>query len=185
MRWLGGSTTQLAIWPENSIYSDRDFTWRLSTATVDLPESDFTVLPGYERFIMTLDNSVVLSHEGGETVKLSPFSVHRFDGGAATRSAGRCTDFNLMVKRDEASAEMFCVNADGKDRSFGVEVVRGEMLVIHMLSGKGSLFSSTESAALSAQDTVIFEPVREEMTTIKLSGGSRAVVCVIGSPENK
>ena len=180
MRWLGGSTTQLAIWPENSVYSDGDFLWRISSATVDLGESDFTALAGYERFIMTLDNSVMLTHGGAETVKLPPFAVHEFDGDVPTHSVGRCTNFNLAVKKDEASGEMFCVSSESRSKSFGIELTRGEMLVIHMLSGKGGLYSSTESAALSAAETAIFEPVREEMTTFKLSENSRAVVCVIG-----
>ena len=44
-QWSGGTTTQLAIAPSGAQYGDRAFLWRLSSATVDLEESDFTPLP--------------------------------------------------------------------------------------------------------------------------------------------
>jgi environmental stress-induced protein Ves len=34
--WSGGTTTQLAIYPENSSYQQRNFLYRISTATVDI-----------------------------------------------------------------------------------------------------------------------------------------------------
>ena len=48
-QWSGGATTQLAIAPKGAVYADRDFLWRLSSATVELDESDFTPLPAYDR----------------------------------------------------------------------------------------------------------------------------------------
>lgn len=53
-QWSGGATTQLAIAPKGAVYADRDFLWRLSSATVELDESDFTPLPAYDRVISTL-----------------------------------------------------------------------------------------------------------------------------------
>lgn len=44
--WSGGTTTQLAIYPEDADYGKRNFTWRLSSATVEAEESVFTSLPG-------------------------------------------------------------------------------------------------------------------------------------------
>ena len=41
-QWTGGKTTQLAISPKEAVYADREFLWRLSSATVELEESDFT-----------------------------------------------------------------------------------------------------------------------------------------------
>ena len=44
--WSGGSTTELFIWPEGADYGKREFTLRVSSARVDLEESDFTPLQG-------------------------------------------------------------------------------------------------------------------------------------------
>ena len=54
-KWSGGLTTQLGIAPASAVYADRDFLWRLSSATVEDAESDFTALPDYERLISTLE----------------------------------------------------------------------------------------------------------------------------------
>ena len=44
-KWSGGSTRELAIYPANAEYLDRDFLWRLSSADSDKEESSFTKLP--------------------------------------------------------------------------------------------------------------------------------------------
>ena len=46
---------------KGAVYADRDFLWRLSSATVELDESDFTPLPAYDRVISTLRGDMVLS----------------------------------------------------------------------------------------------------------------------------
>ena len=43
------------------MYVDRDFLWRLSSATVEDAESDFTALPDYERLISTLEGTIELN----------------------------------------------------------------------------------------------------------------------------
>ena len=104
--WSGGTTTQLAIWPPEAKYADRDFLWRISSATVELEESDFTPLPDYERLIATLEGEIVLTHNGGVPLTPRPFQVHAFSGADATHSQGRCRDFNLMLRRGQVTGTM-------------------------------------------------------------------------------
>ena len=47
--WSGGTTTEIFIWPEDADYAARRFAVRISSATVELEESDFTALPGVTR----------------------------------------------------------------------------------------------------------------------------------------
>ena len=61
--WSGGTTTQLAIAPEEAVYAERDFLWRLSSAQVELEHSDFTPLPDYNRLISVLNWSLKLGRE--------------------------------------------------------------------------------------------------------------------------
>ena len=70
-KWSGGLTTQLGIAPAGAVYADRDFLWRLSSATVEDAESDFTALPDYERLISTLEGTIELNHNGGEKLRLN------------------------------------------------------------------------------------------------------------------
>ncbi|MFW7402444.1 HutD family protein [Vagococcus fluvialis] len=97
--WSGGETTELFLFPPNGDYAKREFDFRLSTATVELEESDFTSLPGFERLIMSLDNSLELHHRNVDklrVVELEPFEVDQFSGSDLTKSFGKCQDFNLI-----------------------------------------------------------------------------------------
>ncbi|MBQ4650972.1 MAG: HutD family protein [Firmicutes bacterium] len=97
--WTGGKTTQLAIYPHSSDYLERNFLWRLSSATIEQEESDFSKLPDYDRVIMVLEGEVVLSYEGERVARLKELEQDRFDGGWKTKSFGRITDYNLMVRK--------------------------------------------------------------------------------------
>lgn len=98
-QWMGGSTKELALFPQGSSYLDRNFMWRLSSATIDKDESDFTKLPDYDRVLMVLEGEVVLSYEGERVARLKELEQDRFDGGWKTKSFGKITDFNLMVRK--------------------------------------------------------------------------------------
>lgn len=98
-RWSGGTTTQLAISPEGADYGQRDFLWRLSSAQVELDRSQFTPLPDYLRLITPLEGKLELRVGEEPPVRLSPLEVLSFDGGSEVESLGRCTDFNLMVRK--------------------------------------------------------------------------------------
>ena len=64
-KWSGGLTTQLGIAPASAVYADRDFLWRLSSATVEDAESDFTALPDYERLIQIADEALYIAKRRG------------------------------------------------------------------------------------------------------------------------
>lgn len=97
--WSGGTTTQLAIAPKEEVYADRDFLWRLSSAKVELEHSDFTPLPDYNRLISILDGELSMKIGDGEKFSLAPLHVCSFDGGVPVESWGKCTDYNLMMRK--------------------------------------------------------------------------------------
>lgn len=97
--WSGGTTTQLAIYPEGSSYADRNFIFRLSSATVDTERSEFTHLPDYDRWLMIFEGSARLVHSSEKEVTLNPYDCDAFDGGISTVSFGRVTDYNLMLRK--------------------------------------------------------------------------------------
>lgn len=116
--WSGGKTSQLAIMPEKAVYADRDFLWRISSATVELEESEFTALPDYNRLILPLQGDITLCHED-ETQKLvlAPFDVYAFDGAARTHSWGQCVDFNLMLRKGEAEGNVQILNLSAESQA--------------------------------------------------------------------
>ncbi|MGH4138147.1 HutD/Ves family protein [Clostridium sp.] len=95
--WSGGTTTQLYIYPENSLYSERKFKWRLSSAKVEVEKSIFTSLPGISRHIMVLEGELFLEHEGHHKAALKALQQDTFSGDWTTTSFGKVTDFNLML----------------------------------------------------------------------------------------
>lgn len=110
--WKGGTTTQFLIFPREADYADRDFLWRISSATVEKPESSFTPLPGYERWITPLTGSLSLQIDGGEEQLLNPYEILSFDGASDTWGRGLCTDFNLMIRQDRAFGQMEVILLD-------------------------------------------------------------------------
>ena len=97
--WSGGTTTELYLHPEHGSYAARDFLFRISSATVDLEESDFTPLQGVERYITPLEGGFTLTHPGKAPVVLGPLAApYRFSGEEPTHCVGTATDFNLMLK---------------------------------------------------------------------------------------
>lgn len=152
--WSGGTTTQLCIFPREAKYADRQFLWRISSATVDLPESDFTPLPDYERLISTLRGGITLTHDQGAPIALAPYEVHRFLGGAATHCAGTCTDFNLMLRRGKAEGSMQAVRLSGESRELAL--VHGtKEVVMYCAAGCCRIRAGETTLTLSAGEAAV------------------------------
>ena len=98
IRWASGTSTELFIHPSEGSFAERKFLFRISTATVDAEESAFTFFEGITRHLMILQGRVELIHEGRYTRQLEPFDQDVFSGEWNTRSKGKVTDFNLMLK---------------------------------------------------------------------------------------
>ena len=158
-QWSGGTTTQLAIAPEGAIYADRDFLWRISSATVDLEESDFTALPDYHRWISTLEGGMKLTHENGTPIELAPYQVHEFDGGVDTHSWGKCTDFNLMLRKGQAqghvrslsldAGQSALVQAENADPAFA-----NTQLLVYCGDGCAEISANGETVRVNASESV-------------------------------
>jgi uncharacterized protein len=143
--WSGGTTTQLFIYPENANYQERNFLFRISTATVETEESVFTKLPGISRQIMILAGTLKLEHTGRYTKILQKFETDSFEGDWETRGYGKVTDFNLMttgklqgtiygtvMKKDETIQ----FQSIQQEQFVGLYVLKG---IIEVLSGGLSL----------------------------------------------
>lgn len=98
IKWSGGTSTQLYIYPETADYGLKNFDLRLSTAKVEVEKSDFTPLSGISRHIMILDGEIEIFHKDQYRKKLKQFDMDEFEGGWETSSLGTCIDFNLMTK---------------------------------------------------------------------------------------
>lgn len=154
-QWSGGSTTQMAIEPAGAVYADRDFLWRLSSATVDLEESLFTALPDYDRLIATLSAPIELCHNGGERFELKPYAVHAFDGGDETQCWGKCVDFNLMLRKGKAAGAARAVRGGEAIEPAGDVKAEGYVLYLYCVQGPMSLVWGEERMELTAGECAV------------------------------
>ncbi len=154
--WSGGTTTQIAIGPEGARYAQRDFDWRISSAVVELEESDFTALPQYERWITVLEGEMVLRHGEGERIALPFGQVHSFDGGAATKSWGRCRDFNLMLRKGICGGTM-AVKPLRAEEGYTVRAEKEEILLCYCYEGSLGMKQEEKSVSVRAGEAAILE----------------------------
>ena len=116
-KWAGGETTQLAIYPEDAIFSNKDFLWRISSASFTSTESSFSDFTGYQRYILALEGKLNLYHKGLYHRKLDKYDVEYFDGSWTTFSENTldCIDYNFIVKSGSLAKLQILKEGDGYD----------------------------------------------------------------------
>lgn len=116
-KWSGGETRELAIYPEEAKYLDRDFIWRLSSAGSEQIESSFARLPDFDRIIMVLDGDIVLAHGEERTVGLQQYEQDTFDGALKTKCFGNLKkDYNLIMRKG-CQGRMEIIEAESEAKS--------------------------------------------------------------------
>ncbi|GAB1400140.1 hypothetical protein MASR1M66_15940 [Aminivibrio sp.] len=160
MKWSGGTIKELFIYPEKGEYEKRNFIFVISTATVDIEESDFTLLDNFDRIILTLDNQLTLTHNGNEEVTLNKYEPHFFYGGDHTKSRGKANDYNLIMKREECCGEVACLSlAEGSIvyPKISTDPLRKMFEIIFCLKGKLIFQKDSETASLYPGDIIIID----------------------------
>lgn len=180
-QWSGGTTTQLAIAPEGAVYADRDFLWRISSATVDLEESDFTALPDYHRWISTLEGGMKLTHENGAPIELAPYQVHEFDGGVDTHSWGKCTDFNLMLRKEKAQGHIRSLKlSSGQSATVQPEKMDSSypntQLLVFCGEGSAQISMNGEVLVLNASESLYLKEAADAVLTVTAQSNSAFMI---------
>ena len=107
--WEGGKTFQYCIFPEECRYSDRDFDFRISSATIEKVPSKFTRFSGYKRFLVMLDEDLSIEKNGKREYYLE-HEVFDFDSSDEVQSFSLGSDFNLMVKNQVSKSGVLVSN---------------------------------------------------------------------------
>lgn len=172
--WSGGTTTQLAIFPPEAVYAERNFLWRISSATVELEESDFTSLPDYSRWISTLSGSMQLQHNENAPYVIAPGHTACFDGADATHSWGKCTDFNLMLRKGKCTGEISLFQPAAEESSIPLAGAR-EKCFLYCLSDSLRLCSEACELLLCAGESVLISGPG----TVRVAGPGTAMKAAI------
>lgn len=106
----GGNTREIKIFPPQSHFDD--CMWRISLADVK-QSGPFSEFPGIDRHIvLTQGTDMLLHHTASQkTHPLEPFVPYPFAGEDPISSEllkGATSDFNLMVRRNQAKGSVVC-----------------------------------------------------------------------------
>jgi hypothetical protein len=105
INWSGGVTKQYFIYPENAEYENKDFLFRLSTATIEKTVK-FTNFIGYKRFLCMYDNNLELKINS-QLIEKKSLEIVKFNSEDDVYSNSLGQDFNLMVANDINQADLF------------------------------------------------------------------------------
>lgn len=159
--WSGGKTTEIFIYPPNSSYQARDFQIRISSATVEVGESNFTKLPDYNRVLMILSGQLEINHTGEYSKVLKQYESDYFSGGWETSAKGKVVDFNLMTPKDMKGELVYQELTPDTEFIFR-NSQKHTLLGLYLLSGK--LLSKNDNRVINPQDLLIVQKKEESYT---------------------
>jgi len=134
--WSGGSTTQLFIFPEYASLQNRDFDFRISTASVDTEESTFTNFHGYERKILILEGTLQIFHKDQYSRCLLTFEQDCFSGDWDTKGVGKVVDFNVIYD-PKLNIELHHWNLSS-DEQINLDSGKKSFVYVHMGNLRGN-----------------------------------------------
>jgi environmental stress-induced protein Ves len=173
-QWSGGSTTQIAIYPQDAQYKDLDFLWRISSARVEVEESKFTSLPGVERILIILEGELKLVHKGHHSKDMKKYCMDFFSGDWETTSHGKVTDFNIMTM-EGCSALADIVKMD--DSVDELQLVNGTN-IFYCSEGEMEIEINRTSLALEKGDTLIAQVPYDDCAAEIKGGGDATCINV-------
>lgn len=175
-KWSGGSTTELYIHPPTATYAAGNFNFRISSATVEIENSNFTILPGVSRQLMVLKGSIELSHKNHHEIQLNKREIDCFNGSWETSALGTCVDFNLMTKGNtEGKITSVCVSAN-KILNFQLDETC-EFIIFYAYEGNMQCYFGSENRNLNQGELmVITNPLNEVVALQSQEDCAMAVV---------
>jgi len=182
-KWAGGTTTELFIFPENAQYAERNFLFRLSSATVEVEGSDFTRLPGYLRILMILEGEMEITHNGKYRKMLRKFEQDTFDGSWNTSSRGKAVDFNLMMA-EGVSGSVKAVSLNANQPVNHVFCENDTFSGIYVFTGLVKVFLNDETAFLEGGDFLIMEGFLQGSIELVAGKDSQIIISSIQIADN-
>ncbi|AJA70736.1 HutD family protein [Myroides odoratimimus] len=113
--WSGGKTNEYVIYPRDAKYVDKDFIFRISSATIEAVPSEFTRFDGYRRYLSMLEGDLKLYRHGKEEYYTTN-TLFSFDSEEDITSYSLGKDFNLMLHRS-IKDEVVQISADALNTS--------------------------------------------------------------------
>ncbi|MFZ0599303.1 MAG: HutD family protein [Flavobacterium sp.] len=117
--WSGGLTYEFMIYPETANYSDRDFAFRISSATIEKEPSEFTQFQGYHRYLIMLDNRLHIEINK-EKKSFEKYEIMEFNSADDVVSYTKGIDFNWMVSEKISHHEL---KIDSSNQQYNAQII--------------------------------------------------------------
>jgi environmental stress-induced protein Ves len=149
-----GKTVQLVIHPENSIFFEENFDWRMSLATIS-ETSAFSIFEGYDRVLTKIHgDSMTLIQQNKSPQNLELNTAFYFTGEEKVECVlhgKEATDLNAMIKREYGRLEMqflSCIDSQKSQISTHADFIflfvsKGEFEISHELFVKKLSFKES------------------------------------------
>lgn len=109
--WSGGLTYEYMIYPKTASYADRDFAFRISSATIEKEPSEFTRFEGYHRYLVMLDKSLHIEINNKKRT-YEKYEIMEFNSNDEVTSYTKGIDFNWMVSEKISHHELKIANSN-------------------------------------------------------------------------
>lgn len=182
--WDGGKAQELFVYPRDSSYNEKNFIFRLSQATIEKEETQFTSLAEYDRTIMVLEGEVILSFEGTRLSRLSQWEQDQFDGKETIKSFGKIKDYNLMVlKGNRGLLEAINLTKERQEVSMPKDFTTSKFdgLYMGLYCAEGFLLVTTGKDVLkiSPGEQLILEINLGDLPSIGVMGEGKAIKSLV------
>ncbi|RED26584.1 HutD protein [Flavobacterium cutihirudinis] len=117
--WSGGLTYEYMIYPKTANYADRDFIFRISSATIEQAPSEFTKFKGYHRYLVMLDGCLDIEINK-EKKCYEKYEIMEFNSDDDVTSYSKGIDFNWMVSEKTHHHKLIITN---KEQNSNAEII--------------------------------------------------------------
>jgi len=100
VRWDGGETEELYIYPEDALYQAHNFDFRISVNYNQTQQCEFRKFPGYKRRDILLDGEMYLEHKGRHAITLCQYTKDISMGDWDTVCCGCGTSLSLLTAKN-------------------------------------------------------------------------------------
>lgn len=151
-QWSGGKTYQYYIFPLDCQYINKDFIFRVSSATIEQESSIFTKFAGFHRYLTMLNNELVLTINN-QNYHLNNNEIISFYSEDQVVSYSKGQDFNLMINQNIKDHNLEVVS--------GLQTSDYEFIIIYSLKKQDIIINKIDYT-LEVNDCLIIENQNKE-----------------------
>ncbi|MBO9585401.1 MAG: HutD family protein [Flavobacterium sp.] len=157
--WSGGLTYEYVIYPKSANYADRDFIFRISSATIEEVPSLFTNFKGYHRYLVMLDNGLDIE-VNKEKKRYEKHEIMQFNSADEVISYTKGSDFNWMVSEKISHHKLKITNSN--------ENCNAQIILLFSLHAT-VIKINEKPYNLNPYDLVVVENVEKENVVLQFS----------------